>query len=91
MNSWIKPSKFDPGIEGSKLPINPLLCRLVDAGLSWQKHRSWCDTGAAQLPRRKGGQTVMVTVTDPDPEAKKTDRAGPPRGKPVGIGGLVRE
>ena len=44
---------------------------LVDAGLSWQKHRSWCDTGTAQRPRKKGGQTVVVTVTDPDPEAKK--------------------
>ena len=44
---------------------------LVDAGLSWQKHRSWCDTGTAQRPRKKAGQTVVVTVTDPDAEAKK--------------------
>jgi len=44
---------------------------LVDAGLSWQKHRSWCDTGTAQRSRKKGGQTVVVTVTDPDTEAKK--------------------
>jgi len=44
---------------------------LVDAGLSWQKHRSWCDTGTAQRPRKKGGQTVVVTVIDPDAEAKK--------------------
>jgi transposase len=62
---------------------------LVDAGLRWQKHRSWCDTGMAQRPRKQGGQTVVVTVTDPDTEAKKTDRAGLPGGKPVGIGGLV--
>ena len=44
---------------------------LVDAGLRWQKHRSWCDTGTAQRPRKKGGQTVVVTVADPDTEAKK--------------------
>jgi transposase len=44
---------------------------LVDAGLSWQKHRSWCDTGIAQRPRKKNGQTVIVTVIDPDTEAKK--------------------
>ena len=44
---------------------------LVDAGLSWQKHRSWCDTGIAQRPRKKNGQTMIVTVIDPDTEAKK--------------------
>ncbi|MBL8252825.1 MAG: helix-turn-helix domain-containing protein [Candidatus Competibacter sp.] len=44
---------------------------LVDAGLSWQKHRSWCDTGMAQRPRKKNGQTVIVAVIDPDTEAKK--------------------
>jgi len=44
---------------------------LVDAGLSGQKHRSWCDTGTAQRPRKQGGQTGVVTVTDPDTEAKK--------------------
>ena len=51
---------------------------LVDAGLSWQKHRSWCDTGTAQRPRRKAGQTVVVTVTDPDAEAQKTHRRSLP-------------
>ena len=44
---------------------------LVGAGLSWQKHRSWCDTGRAQRPRKHRGQTVVVTVIDPDAEAKK--------------------
>jgi transposase len=43
---------------------------LVDAGLSWQKHRSWGDTGTAQRPRKKGDQTVVVTVTDTDTAAK---------------------
>ena len=42
---------------------------LADAGLSWQKHRSWCDTGTAQ--RRRAGRAVVVTVTAPDAEAKK--------------------
>ena len=44
---------------------------LVDAGLSWQRHRSWCDTGTAQRRRKRAGRTVVVTVTDPDAEAKK--------------------
>jgi len=44
---------------------------LVGAGLSRQKHRSWCDTGRAQRPRKHRGQTVVVTVIDPDSEAKK--------------------
>jgi transposase len=43
---------------------------LADAGLSWQKHRSWCDTGTAQRRRKRTGQTVGVTVTDPDAAAK---------------------
>lgn len=44
---------------------------LMDAGLSWQQHRSWCDTGTAQRRRKRANQTVVVTVTDPDAEAKK--------------------
>lgn len=44
---------------------------LVDAGLSWQQHRSWCDTGTAQRRRKRANRTVVVTVTDPDAEAKK--------------------
>ncbi len=41
---------------------------LRDAGWSWQKGRSWCDTGTV-MRRRKGGQ---VEVTDPDATPKKT-------------------
>jgi hypothetical protein len=44
---------------------------LVDAGLSGQRHRSWCDTGRAQRWRKRAGRTVVVTVIDPDAEAKK--------------------
>ncbi len=50
---------------------------LVGAGLSWQKHRSWCDTGRAQRPRQRAGRTVVVTVIDPDAEAKKNSSSGP--------------
>jgi transposase len=38
------------------------------AGWSWQKDRSWCDTGTVR--RKRQGQTVEVT--DPDATAKKT-------------------
>ena len=39
------------------------------AGLSWQKTRTWCDTGVVRRRRGRGG---AVTVTDPDAAAKKT-------------------
>jgi len=38
------------------------------AGLSWQKTRSWCDTGRVKRKRKAG----IVEVTDPDATAKKT-------------------
>jgi transposase len=43
-------------------------CVLHEAGLTWQRDRSWCETGAA-LRKRKGG---TLTVHDPDAVAKKT-------------------
>lgn len=42
-------------------------CVLHDAGLSWQRDRSWCETGTAL--RKRKDQTV--TVHDPDAQAKK--------------------
>lgn len=41
---------------------------LHEAGLSWQKSRTWCDTGAVQRRRKSG----VVTVVDVDAEAKKS-------------------
>jgi hypothetical protein len=41
---------------------------LHEAGLSWQKSRTWCATGAA-LRNRKSG---VVRVSDPDAPAKKS-------------------
>jgi hypothetical protein len=41
---------------------------LIDAGWSWQRSRSWCETGTAQRKRKHG----IVTVIDPDAEAKKS-------------------
>ena len=41
---------------------------LHDAGLSWQRDRSWCATGRV-LRQRKAG---TVEVTDPDAEPKKS-------------------
>ena len=40
---------------------------LHDAGVSWQRDRSWCETGRARR-RRKRGEAVVV---DPDAAAKK--------------------
>jgi transposase len=41
---------------------------LREAGITWQKNRSWCETGQVKRKRKAG----VVTVTDPDAEAKKT-------------------
>jgi hypothetical protein len=40
---------------------------LKEAGWSWQKNRSWCETGKVARKRKAG----VVTVIDPDAEAKK--------------------
>ena len=43
-------------------------CVLRDAGFTWDKDRSWCETGTA-IRKRKSG---TVTVIDPDATPKKT-------------------
>ncbi len=43
-------------------------CVLHDAGLSWGKDRTWCETGAVERKRKSGA----VIVTDPDATPKKT-------------------
>jgi transposase len=41
---------------------------LREAGWSWQKDASWCETGRVKRKRKAG----VVEVTDPDATAKKT-------------------
>src|SRR5215218_5997353 len=41
---------------------------LHEAGLSWQKSRTWCETGIAMRKRKHG----VVRVSDPDAMAKKS-------------------
>src|SRR3712207_3921477 len=41
---------------------------LHEAGLSWQKSRTWCETGGAMRHRKHG----VVRVSDPDAMAKKS-------------------
>jgi len=41
---------------------------LHEAGFSWQKSRSWCETGQVVRKRKRG----LVTVTDPNATPKKT-------------------
>jgi transposase len=40
---------------------------LKESGWSWQKNRSWCETGKVVRKRKAG----VVNVVDPDSEAKK--------------------
>src|SRR5919106_424398 len=44
---------------------------LHEAGLSWQKSRTWCETGVGMRHRKHG----VVRVSDPDAAANKSDRA----------------
>src|SRR5215203_4890151 len=41
---------------------------LHEAGLSWQKSRTWCETGVAMRQRKHG----VVRVSDPDAAVKKS-------------------
>src|SRR4051812_21870419 len=56
------------------------------AGLSWQKSRTWCETGVVMRTRKPG----VVRVSDPDAAAKKADRAGLHTGRPAWAVRLVR-
>jgi transposase len=58
--------RADDGLSG--VSTFTLWHTLRDAGLSWQKDRTWCVTGVAVRRRKKDG---VVTVTDPDADAKK--------------------
>ena len=40
---------------------------LHEAGLSWQKSRTWCETGVAMRQRKHG----VVRVSDPDAAVKR--------------------
>ena len=44
-----------------------------EAGYSWQADRTWCQTGQVERQRKSG----VVTVTDPDADAKKNASSGP--------------
>jgi transposase len=46
---------------------------LHEAGYTWQKDRSWCETGQVKRKRKTG----TVTVTDPDTVVKKTSLSEP--------------
>jgi len=41
---------------------------LLEAGYSWQTSRTWCHTGQVERKRKAG----IITVIDPDAEAKKS-------------------
>ena len=59
---------------------------LHEAGLSWQKSRTWCETGIAMRKRKHG----VVRVSDPDAAVKGADRASLHARRPTGAVGLVR-
>ena len=58
---------------------------LHEVGLSWQKSRTWCETGVVMRQRKHG----LVRVRNPDAAAKKADRAGLHAGRSAWAVGLV--
>lgn len=56
-----------------KVSTATILQVLHQAGYSWQKNSSWCETGVAKRKRKTG----EVTVTDPDTQAKKNSSSAP--------------
>ena len=52
----------------SEVSTDTIRAVLHAAGYSWQKSRTWCETGQVVRRRKRG----KVVVTDPDAEAKKT-------------------
>jgi transposase len=56
-------------------------CVMHDAGFTWDKDRSWCETGTA-IRKRK---SRTVTVIDPDATPKKLDRGGVYPGRAAGL------
>jgi transposase len=52
-----------------QVSTHTIWCTLREAGLSWQRSRTWCSTGTVRRKRRHGG---AVTATDVDAAAKKT-------------------
>jgi hypothetical protein len=50
-----------------KVSTFTILAVLHDAGYSWQRDRTWCETGTVARVRKDGPQQV----TDPDGHAKK--------------------
>jgi transposase len=56
----------EDGLPG--VSIDTIARALGDSGLSWQRDRSWCETGVV-LRKRKAG---VAQVVDPDAAAKKT-------------------
>src|SRR3954463_15379011 len=51
---------------------------LHEAGLSWQKSRTWCETGIAMRKRKHG----VVRVSDPDAAVKRGGPSEPTRSAP---------
>lgn len=57
--------KADDGLP--KVSTYTIWAVLHDAGITWQKDRTWCETGLAVRKRKRG----EVKVQDPDASAKK--------------------
>jgi transposase len=53
--------------KGLKVSRDTVWTVLREAGFTWQRDRTWCDTGRSRRKRERG----VALVVDPDTEAKK--------------------
>ena len=53
--------------KGLKVSRDTVWTVLREAGFTWQRDRTWCDTGRSRRKRKRGAALVI----DPDTEAKK--------------------
>ena len=53
--------------KGLKVSRDTVWTVLREAGFTWQRDRTWCDTGRSRRKRKRG----VALVIDPDTEAKK--------------------
>jgi hypothetical protein len=58
---------------------------LRDAGWSWQRSRTWCDTGTRPKGTRRKRKAGTVTVIDPDAAAKKLIEQAYQEGERLGL------
>ena len=67
MSYQVLARKYRPETFADLVGQEAMVRTLHEAGLSWQKSRTWCETGVAMRQRKHG----VVRVSDPDAAVKR--------------------